>query len=358
MIVGEARHTDTIKTNGASVAMTEPPWGNPSESSGQPGQSQGGWPQQPPPPDQGYYPQPGQQGQSGQQWPGQQGQPGQSGQQWGQPDPYAGQQQQPYAAPQQPSYGGYPDQGGYSGQQPATPYLERDPYHELSASNLDQGAYQQQSGYGQQPGYPAAGYPQPGGYPAQQSNGVALAGAICCFIPVLGLILSIIGRAKAKSLGGAGKVAGNVGIVLSLLFTGGAAFAVYKIGNSTAADPACISAESDSAKLMSTLNTDAQSMQDAENSGDATQLTTAGDKFISDMRSLQQQLTADEAKATHDNVRVALKKFDTDLGTFLSGLQQSLKGDSSGDTATNAAGQRLETDGDAIDSLCGNAGNG
>lgn len=319
--------------------MTEPPWGNPSEPQ-QPGQSQGGWPQQPPPPDQGYYAQ-----------PGQQGQPGQSGQQWpGAPDPYGAQQQQ-YGAQQQP-YGGYPDQGGYaSGQQPTQPYV-------------DQSAYQQQPGYGQQQqfGYPGAGapsgYPQPGGYPGQRSNGVALAGAICCFIPVLGLVLSIIGRAKAKSLGGAGKVAGNVGIVLSLLFTGGAAFGIYKIGNSTAADPACISAESDSAKLMSTLNADAQSMQDAESSGDKTQLTTAGDKFISDMRGLQQQLTADEGKATHDNVRVAIKKFDTDLDAFLTGLQQVLSGDASGADATDKAGQALENDGDAIDNLCGNVGNG
>ncbi|WP_051452145.1 hypothetical protein [Actinospica robiniae] len=344
--------------------MTEPSWGNPSEPLQQPGQSQGGWPQQQPPqqpPNQGYYAQPEQQGQ--QSWPGQ-------------PDPNASQQQPPYGAPpQQPSYGGYPDQGGYSGQQPTTPYLERDPYQELSASNLDQSGYPQQSGYGQQqpdygqqqqPGYPAGaagyaqpgGWPQPGAYPAQRSNGVALAGAICCFIPVVGLVLSIIGRARASALGGAGKVAGNVGIALSLVFTGGAAFGIYKIGNSTAADAACISAESDSAQLVSTLSADEQGLQDAESSGDSTQLTTAGDKFISDMRSLQQKLTGDEAKATHDNVRLAIKKFDTDLDTFLTGLQQLLHGDSSGEASADAAGQRLESDGDALDNLCGNVGNG
>lgn len=332
--------------------MTEqPPWGTPPEPYQQPGQSYGGQPyggqpQQPPvqpQQGQGYYGQPGQQGQSGQSWPGQ-------------GDPYAS----------QPSYGGYSEQGNYPGQQPAQPYLERDPYQQLSAGNLDQGAYQQQQpGYGQQPQYPYPGggnaaYPQqqPGGYQPPRSNGLALAGAIVCFIPVLGLILSIIGRARANSLGGAGKVAGNVGIVLSLLFTGGAGFAVYKIGNSTAADPACISAEADTVKLTSTLNADAQALQDAESSGDSAKLQSAGQKFISDMRNLQQQLEAAQAKATHDNVRQAIQTFDTDLGTFLTGLQKVLSGDSSGGTAVTQTADKLQTDGDAVDNLCGNVGNG
>lgn len=318
--------------------MTEPSWGTPPEPYQQPGQSYGG---------QSY----GGQSSSGQSY---------GGQSYG-GQPYGGQQQPP--AQQGQGYYAQPDQSGrqpWPGQQPATPYLERDPYQQLSSGNLDQSAYQQQAGYGQQPQYGAAGYPQqqPGGYQPPRSNGLALAGAIVCFIPVLGLILSIIGRARAKSLGGAGKVAGNVGIVLSLLFTGGAGFAVYKIGNSTAADPACISAESDTVKLSSTLNADAQALQDAENSGDNAKLQSAGDKFISDMKGLRQQLEAAQAKATHDNVRQAIQTFDSDLSTFLTGLQQVLGGDASGSTAVSQTADKLQTDGDAVDSLCGNVGNG
>lgn len=226
----------------------------------------------------------------------------------------------------------------------------------------DPGPQPNQANYdpSQQGGFaaPPPGYPLPPAPPAPGGNGIALAGAIVSFIPVVGLILSIIGRVRAKALGGAGKTAGTVGIVLSVLFTGAAGFGVYKLANSTAADPACISAESDSRHLISTLSADESAMSTAEQNGDKSALTTAGNKFTSDIQSLSAQFAKDKAKATHDNVRTAISNFQNDLDAFAAGLQQLLNGDTSNQNATTAAGARLATDGNAVDNLCGNVTNG
>ena len=56
--------------------------------------------------------------------------------------------------------------------------------------------------------------------PVQQSrsNGMAIAGFICSFFfPILGLIFSIIGLNKSKTLGGSGKGLAIAGIVISAI---------------------------------------------------------------------------------------------------------------------------------------------
>lgn len=282
---------------------------------------------------------------------------------------------QPPAAPPYQDY--YQPPAPPTRQRSSTPYLERDPYRELSAGNLEQEARQQSSGHRRAPDpYQANPQPYPDPYetprqrsretgeyrgssrPVKRSNGLALAGAIACFIPVIGLILSLIGRARAKSLGGAGRVAGNVGIVLSLLFTGGTGFAVYKIANSTAADPACLSAEADARELATTLTTDEQALKSADDSGDKAKITTAGGKFTGDLQNLVAQLQDAEAKATHDDVRQAIRSLSADLSTVATGLHQVLSGDTSNESTFDQASNRLQGDGDAVDNLCGNLSNG
>lgn len=53
----------------------------------------------------------------------------------------------------------------------------------------------------------------------KQTNGCAIAGLVLAFfMPLIGLILSIVGLAKVKSCGGEGKGLAIAGLVLSILF--------------------------------------------------------------------------------------------------------------------------------------------
>jgi hypothetical protein len=264
---------------------------------------------------------------------------------WGVPqNDQSGAQQQP--VPPQPGQpyagqpGAYPDSGAY----PAP------------------GAYPpaEGGGYAGAPGYPGA-VPGPYGYqsvPAKPTNGIALAGAITSFVPVVGLVLSIIGAVRSRALGGAGKTAGTVGIVLSLLFTGGWGFLGYKLGNSTLADPGCISAEAHARALDSTLSSDEATLKADSGSGDTDQVHSDWQKLISDMSSGQADLEADAAKARHASVRDAIEKLNTDISTFVSEGQQYLAGDDSAPDSMVQTAEAMETDGDAVDSICGDATNG
>jgi hypothetical protein len=229
-----------------------------------------------------------------------------------------------------------------------------------------------QPGPGQVPqGYPAPGSPQPGpgqapyGYPApgyypapKGSNGIALAGAITSFIPVVGLVLSIIGRVRAKALGGAGKTAGTVGIILSLIFTVGGGYGLYKLGNSTAADPGCISAEAAARSMNSTLSSDESAIATAEQNGDSSALDTAKNKFLSDFQGLKAKVDSAAAESKHGNVKAAIQAMGDDLANFNTEFQAIFAGTST-DTATlTQTASKLQTDGDALDNLCGNVTNG
>src|SRR5215472_4253857 len=119
-----------------------------------------------------------------------------------------------------------------------------------------------QQPYGQfefgQPQYQGGGYPPP---PVKQGNGYAVAGIILAiFVPLLGLIFSIIGLVKSGARAGAGKALSIVGIVLSLVVGIGGTVAIVTlanhVANSTAADPGCISAENDARQMATTITAD------------------------------------------------------------------------------------------------------
>jgi hypothetical protein len=328
-----------------------------------PQQQSGGWPQQPEQQQSGGWPQQPEQQQPGAGWPQQQPEP-QPGGAWPQQQPEGAQfggnpfPQQPgafpgsgeYPQPQQPQPGGFPQPEAYPG----------------SGEFAQSGGFPQQqpfAGPGDYPGagipYPAGpGYPPPGypgAPPPKQSNGFALAGAILCFLPIFGLIFSIIGLVRAKALGGAGRTAATVGIVLSVLFAGGYSFAIYKIGNSTAADPACISAENQVNAMQSKLSADeAQMKADQNTSAEASDFTDAAN----DLQTVKTSIDGDIGQATHANVKAALQTFDGDLGEMITDFNEIASGNSAGVTDLESRMNQMTTDGDNVDNLCGNAVNG
>jgi len=283
---------------------------------------------------------------------GQHGGPGQS-----QPQPGYGAPGQSQAQPQFGGSGEFQAQGQY-----AAPGQSQASYG-VSGSGVGPVAGQiPQQGFAVDPfGGAYAGAPYGGAAP-KQTNGLALAGAILSVLPLLGLIFSIIGLSRAKVLGGAGRTAATVGIVLSLLFAAGWGTAVYfaatKLVNSTAADPACISAESAATSMESKLDADESVLSDAESSDSSSKVQAALDTMVSDMESIKGELDGDVAKATHATVKAKLQAFDTDLGKMITDLKSVENGDESAADDLDTVASRLSTDGDAVDSLCENLTNG
>ncbi|HYK68891.1 MAG TPA: hypothetical protein VEV45_13155 [Streptosporangiaceae bacterium] len=213
-----------------------------------------------------------------------------------------------------------------------------------------------QQPYGQfefgQPQYQGGGYPPP---PVKQGNGYAVAGIILAiFVPLLGLIFSIIGLVKSGARAGAGKALSIVGIVLSLVVGAGAAIAVALVANSvvhsTAADPGCITAEHDATQMGSTINADGTALTQDEHNASAFQSDLQ--KFQSDMQSLQGQLSSALAKAQHQSVKSRISALTSDISTFDASLQAVANGDTSQANQMNTAANKIQTDGTALDSTC------
>lgn len=197
-----------------------------------------------------------------------------------------------------------------------------------------------------------------GGAISKQTNGLALAGAITAIIPVVGLVLSIVGLARVKTLGGAGRTAGTIGIVLGLLFTGGIGFGIYKLVNSTAADPACLTSEADILSMDAKVTSDESAMSSAASSGNAAQQLTAANALLSDLQTIKADLDRDVAKATHTDVKGKISILDEDLGTVATDLKRMIGGDSSVRSSGLSAINQLETDANAVDKVCSNVTDG
>jgi hypothetical protein len=191
---------------------------------------------------------------------------------------------------------------------------------------VDQQSPQQPYGYGPNPvppGPPPFAQPEPA-----PSNGIAVAGLILAFlVPPVGLILSIIGLVKSGRAGRRGvAVAGLViGLVLTLVVA--AAGILYLVASkSSALDPGCGTAQS-------AVTDNASKIASADTFKDAAQATIDG-------------LGAAESKATHDNVRSAIKALKDDYGQLLSAA-------TAGDLAKNNDLQsKLTADANAFDALC------
>jgi hypothetical protein len=215
--------------------------------------------------------------------------------------------------------------------------------------------------YGQpQYGQPPYGPPQPGsgGYyapPVKQGNGFAVAGIILAiFVPILGLIFSIIGLVTSKARAGAGKTLSIVGIVVSIVVGAGAsvavALAIHSVAQSPAADPGCISAERNARQVASTLNADDAALTKDENNPAAVRADLQ--KFLSDMQSVQGPLSSAEDQAQHQLVKTRIAALTSDISAFDSAMQAIENGDTSQASQANALATKLQHDGDALDSTC------
>lgn len=276
--------------------------------------------------------------------------------QWGAPPPSQNPQQwfggagtdsvpAPVGPPQQGQYQ-YPGESGPQAPQPPQPAFVPQPPHP---------PYGMPEPYGSAGAFAGAPY---GGAIPKQTNGLALAGAITSIIPIVGLVLSIIGLARVKTLGGAGRTAGVIGIVLGLLFTGGIGFGIYKLVNSTAADPACLTSEADILSMDAKITSDESAMSSAASSGDAAQQLTAANALLSDLQAIKADLDRDVAKATHADVKAKISILDDDLGTVTTDLKLMIGGDSSVQSSGLTAINQMETDANAVDKVCSNVTNG
>lgn len=213
--------------------------------------------------------------------------------------------------------------------------------------------YGAQPPYGGQPGYGAP--VGPGGYggyapPQDQKNGFAVAGLILFFTAVLGLIFSIIGLVKSGKIGGKGRALAIAGLVLSILAGIGWGVVVVKAANSTVLDPGCNSMRNSFNSLISKLQTDVTKM--STDGSDQTAMQADVASFTADIQTMKTDLDDALAKAQHQTVKDKLQATDDDVTTVLTGLKAAESGDVSQLSATEAAANRLKTDGDAVDSVC------
>ena len=244
--------------------------------------------------------------------------------QYGAPQPqYGGQQPQPQ--PQQPQYGAPQPQFGADQPQYGAP---QGPY----GGPVPPGGY----------GYPVA--------PQNQKNGFAVAGFILSLLPLFGLIFSILGLNRAGKIGGKGKGLAIAGIVLSLAIGAGYTAIVVSVGNSTALDPGCTSAEASFNSMLGKLQTDESKLSaDASNQ---TALQADLGTFTTDVQGIKTALDSALTQAKHQTVKDKIQAMDTDVNTVLTGLKGIQSGDTSQLSAFEAAAGRLGTDGDALDNVC------
>ncbi|HZU56925.1 MAG TPA: hypothetical protein VFA06_13720 [Actinocrinis sp.] len=273
-------------------------------------------------------------------------QPQQSGGDWSVPQ--GGEESGSFAPPPvdpqygSPQYAGQQAQPQYSApQQPAQPF-----------GAAGQPQYGEQPQYGQ-PGFGApAG---PGGYggyvpPQQEKNGFSIAGIILCFLPLFGLIFSILGLVRSGKIGGKGRGLAIAGLVLSLVFVGGYAAIGVALSKSTQLDPGCTSAESSFRSMQSKLTADGNKLT----SDGGNQATLQSDLVLlnTDLTNMKSALDNALGQAKKQEVKDKLQALDTDLTTMLNGLKALQSGDTGQLDAFQTAANRIGPEADAVDSIC------
>ncbi len=239
--------------------------------------------------------------------------------------------------PEQPSHGGV-------GQ----------PLHDLAQPSYEQLGGQQPRHEQPRPPFPpppnwTSGY---GPSPVKRGNDFALAGIILAvLVPILGLIFSVIGLTKSKARAGAGKTLSIVGIVVSLLVGSGATvLAVTIVSRVSAEDPGCITAESSLLHMDNRLIADRAAASQDQNNPSAEQ--TDRQHMLTDMQSLQRQLTTAIPQVKHQSVKAELQAMISDINTYTSGFQAAENGDTSKINQVTNAAYNLQSDGHALDTTC------
>jgi hypothetical protein len=239
----------------------------------------------------------------------------------------------------------------YAGQQPQQPQYGA-PQQPAPQFGADQPQYGEQPQYGQ-PGFGAPG--APGGYggyvpPQQEKNGFSIAGLILCFLPLFGLIFSILGLVRSGKIGGKGRGLAIAGLVLSLVFAGGYTAIGVALSKSTQLDPGCTSAESSFRSMQSKLTADGNKL--TTDGGNQATLQSDLTLLSTDLTNMKSALDSALSQAKKQEVKDKLQALDGDLTTMLNGLKAIQTGDTSQLNSFEAAANRIGPEADAVDSIC------
>ena len=186
----------------------------------------------------------------------------------------------------------------------------------------------------------------------RRTNGAALAGAILSVLPPIGLVLSAVGLSRARSLGGAGRTAGGVGIVLSLVFAAGYGVGLYEAESSARVDPTCTAVLATEGRLSS----EESALTAVELDGSATDARSALGTMASELQALRSELAEDAARAARADVRARIQAVDGDLGAMIVDVKAVEGGDDSALSGLEGVARRLQVDGGAMDGVCGQVG--
>lgn len=157
--------------------------------------------------------------------------------------------------------------------------------------------------------------------PSKSTSGLAIAGLILAFLMApIGFILSVIGLAQTSRGRRKGRGLAIAGLIVSLVIMGATTGLIIAASNSTLADPGC------------TTGKDAI-LHHGANMTDPNEVQATIDG-----------LNAAATKATHGNVRAAMKAMADDYGQ----IQQALN---AGNMPSNLE-TKIANDGATIDSLC------
>lgn len=215
----------------------------------------------------------------------------------------------------------------------------------------------------QLPQQPLPGEPQPQvqqQLPPQQpprGNGAARAGAVACFVPLLGLVLSIVGLSKAKALG-VGRGVAQLGIALSLVFSvawcAAGYYAYTTLGSSN--DPGCVNAKADYQRYSAQMEQDAAAM--TKGGVGSLAFTAAVKTYQADLAALIAEFDADSARAADGSVKAAIQAVGGDLTQLDTSLGDLATGNYAGASNVMQINDRLITDYQHLESVCGGASGG
>jgi len=144
-----------------------------------------------------------------------------------------------------------------------------------------------------------------------------------------------------------------VGITLSLLFTAGwgvAGYLGYKLVNSTATDPGCISADSDYTHYQSVLQQDAAAM--AESAVGTSGFARAVQQYRLDLGALLSAFNADAVKAGATDLKSAIQDVASDLTLIDTELGSVAVGQYAGAANLMNENGALLTDFQHMESVC------
>lgn len=215
-----------------------------------------------------------------------------------------------------------PTENNYGGQPPENPYGQQNPYG------------QPENPYGQAPnpyGQPPNPYGQfYGQQPEPGRSGMAIAGLCTFFVPVVGLVFSIIGMVQT----GAGKLRGRgiavTALILSIIASAFWGYGIYKVGSKTSAlDPGCTNGKS--------AIIDGSKKVEADGAADPATVKA-------DIQSIVTNLNAAIGKSHRSDVKSAMQNVADDYNSLLDGITTG--------NLDPSISTKLQTDLNQVDKLC------